>query len=94
MTEGKPSSLLVGREEASSRLVSEGLTVFWTALGGKDLTGDFSGGGEDQRWVSASAAYAIDSGEVVRLGATARLCAPEPREIATLPWKASLRAGD
>ena len=92
VTEGKPSSLLVRREEASSRLVSEGLTVFWTALGGKDLTGDFSGGDEDQRWVSASAAYALDSGEVVRLGATARLCAPGPKETATLPWANSLKA--
>ena len=94
VTEGKPSSLLVGREEASSRLVSEGLTVFWTVLGGKDLMGNFSGGGKDQRWVSASAAYALDSGKVVRVGATARLWASGPREMARLPWTASLRASD
>ncbi len=91
VTEGSPSSLLVGREEVSSRLISESLTIFWTVLGGKDLTGDFSGGGEDQRWVSASAAYALDSGEVVRLGATARLCAPGSKETATLPWANSLK---
>ena len=91
VTEGKPSSLLVDREETSPRLVSEGLTVFWTVLGGKDLEGDFSGGGEDQRWVSASAAYALDRGEVVRLGATARLWAPEPTEMTWLPWAESLK---
>ena len=94
VTEGKPSSLLVGREEALSRLVSEGLAVFWTVLAGKDLTEDFSGGDENQRWVSASAAYALDSGKVVRVGATARLWASGPNEITRLPWKASLRASD
>ena len=94
VTEGRPSTLLVGREEASSHLASEDLTIFWTVLGGKDLTGDFSGGGEDQRWVSASAAYALDSGKVVRLGAAARLWASGPEEIARLPWKASLRERD
>ena len=94
VTEGKPSSLLVGREEASSRLVSEGLAVFWTVLAGKDLTGDFSGGDENQRWVSASANYALDSGKVVRVGATARLWASGPKEITRLPWKASLRERD
>ena len=91
ITEGEPSSLLVGREEGSSSLVSEGLTIFWTVLGGKDLTGNFDGGGEDQRWVSASAAYALDDGEVVRVEATARLWASGPREIARLPWAKSLK---
>ena len=89
--EGKPSSLLVGRDETSSRLVSEGLTLFWTVLGGKDLTGDFSGGDEDQLWVSASAAYVLDSRKVVRVGATARLWASDPREMAKLPWADSLK---
>ena len=93
VTEGSPSSLLVDREEASSRLASEGFTIFWTVLVGKDLTGDFPSGDEDQRWVSASAAYALDKGEVVRLGATARLWVG-PKELACLPWKAALRERD
>lgn len=94
VTEGKPPSLLVGRDEASSRLASEGLAAFWTVLAGKDLIGNFSGGGDDQRWVSASAAYVLDSGKVVCVGATARLWGSGPTEIATLPWKASLRDRD
>ena len=94
VTGGTPSALLVGREEASSRLVSEGVTVLWTVLGGKDLLGNFLGRDEDRRWVSVSAAYVLDRGEVVRVSAVARLWAFGPREIARLPWKASLRERD
>lgn len=94
VTEGKPFSLLVRRDEALSRLASEGLTVFWIVLAGKDLLGDFVGGGEDKQWVSASAAYVLDSGKVTRAGATARLWASGPSEVARLPWEASLRERD
>jgi len=94
VAEGKPFSLLVRRDEASSRLVPEGLTIIWTVLAGKDLMEDIADAGEDKRWVSASAAYALDGGTVVRVSATARLWASGPREIAGLPWKASLRERD
>ena len=48
--EDRPSSLLACRDEASSRLLSEGLTIFWTVLGGKDLTGDCQWPVGSARW--------------------------------------------
>ena len=88
---GGPSSLVASRGELISRLASDGLTILWTVLVGKDLIEPFAPRTTDQRWISASAAYALDDREVVRVSATAQLEGPYQGQMEELPWDSSLR---
>ena len=69
---GGPSALLARRDETVERLAEAGLAIFWTALAAKDLIQQDFGRPANPRWVTASAAYALDNSDVVLLYATAR----------------------
>ena len=89
---GGPSSLLASREETVSQLLGKGLSIFWTVLIGKDLVVPRAPSHEPiMRWISASAAYALDNRQVVRLSATAQVEGSHEGNEIRLPWADSLR---
>lgn len=92
ITDGGPSSLLASRRETVPRLRDHGISVLWTVLVGIDLVVPHSPHTDPaRRWISASAAYALDNGEVVRLSATAQVEGPYEGNETRLPWADSLR---
>ena len=92
ITDGGPSSLLASRRETVPRLRGHGISVLWTVLVGIDLVIPHSPHTDPaRRWISASAAYALDGGDVVRLSATAQVEGPYEGNKTRLPWADSLR---
>ena len=92
ITDGGPPSLLASRGETVPRLRRHGLSVLWTVLVGIDLVVPHSPHTDPaRRWISASAAYALDGGDVVRLSATAQVEGPYEGNKTRLPWADSLR---
>lgn len=92
ITDGGPASLLASREETVSRLRGKGLSIFWTVLVGIDLLVPHAPSIDStKRWISASAAYALDNNEVLRLSASAQVEGPCEGNETKLPWADSLR---
>ena len=90
--DGGPSSLLASRDDTVPQLLGQGLSVFWTVLAGKDMVVPHSPSIDStKRWISASASYALDNREVVRLSATAQVEGPYGGNETRLPWAHSLR---
>lgn len=90
ITEGGSSALLASRQETIERLAEADLTIIWTVLAGKDLYRRDGHLPAKPRWVTASAAYALDNDDVVLLYATARSCVG-PTEVNRQPWSEVLR---
>ncbi|MCQ3810600.1 MAG: hypothetical protein KTV68_08615 [Acidimicrobiia bacterium] len=90
VTVGGPAALLAHRDETVERLSEAGLTIFWTALAAKDLIQQDFGQPANPRWVTASAAYALDNSDVVLLYATARSYVG-PTETDKQSWSDILR---
>jgi len=83
---GGPSALVM-RRDLLSRLADAGLTLFWTVLIGNELhRGDYGIPGDEYRWVSASASYAVNGDRVGMLAARALRCRPGPRTERRLRW--------
>ena len=86
---GGPSCLVM-RRDLVSRLADEGVTLFWTALVGKELhRGDDPAPHDDYRWITASASYILDGGRIRRLASRARRCRPGPLTERELEWTPS-----
>ena len=90
IADGGPSSLLASRQETVERLAEADLTIIWTVLAGKDLYHRDGHLPDTPRWVTASAAYALDNSDVILLYATARSYVG-PTEINNQPWSDMLR---
>lgn len=60
------------RRELSQLLSESGMTIFWTVLLNKQLLQhDYSGLGEDYRWISASTSYILNDGVIENIDAVA-----------------------
>ncbi|WP_317232573.1 NACHT domain-containing protein [Clavibacter capsici] len=84
---GQPSTLLMRRDQIRA-LEEQGLTLFWTVLiGHEHNNGDHLPPDDDYKWITASASYIYEEGDVRLIGSQAAQFKTGPDKIRDVSWE-------